>query len=605
MAKIGIAFSDYVSGERIKARKSGGKKSGDNFLYFFPIFTLLLIVSILALRLFYLQIIRSDYYKTLSEQNRTKTKIIAAPRGVILDRNGNPLVGNYPSFKFIENGKVNGSHDSFYASVKIIDKNEALNRLSKNENVILDTQREYLYKDVFAHVLGYTGQISPDEVNTKNYSDYDISDFVGKMGLEREYEKVLHGENGRELYEVDAAGNEKRFLGRMEPISGQTLKTTLDLNLQRWTAEALKGASKGAVIITDPRDGSILTLFSKPTFDPNLFTHRAIYKGEGQYPSLDSLLKDIDNQPFLDRAISGLYPPGSTFKLVTAVASLESEGINKNTKIVDTGILKVGAFSFGNWYFLQYGRTDGALDVVGAIKRSNDIFFYKAAEAAGINNIFNMAKAFGIGEKYGIDLPNETTGTVPNPAWKEKNIGEQWYLGDTYNLGIGQGFLLTTPLEVNTWTSVFANGGTLFKPHLVEGKSKILRQDFVKRENIELIRQGMAASCDTGGVAWPLFNFKIPEKNLSDKFKIDGHDFTEEVASGGAKFVKIKIGCKTGTAETGGKDTRPHAWITVFAPFYKPQLVITILSENSGEGSSVAGPIARDILKKYFENKKQ
>lgn len=590
--KVGIAFSDYISGEKIKVRKSNGRKSGNDFLYFFPIFTLLLIVAILILRLVYLQIIRSDYYKTLAEQNRTRTKIIAAPRGVILDRNGKPLVGNYPSFKFVENGKV-----------KIVDKNEALSRLSKNENVILDTQREYLYKDIFAHVLGYTGQISPDEVHTKNYADYDISDFVGKMGLEREYEKILHGENGRELYEVNAVGIEKRFLGRMEPIPGQSLKTTLDLNLQKWSAEALKGASKGAVIISDPRDGSVRALFSKPAFDPNLFTHRATYKGEGKYQSLDDLLKDIDNQPFLDRAISGLYPPGSTFKLVTAVASLESEAINKNTKVIDTGILKVGTFSFGNWYFLQYGRTDGALDVVGAIKRSNDIFFYKAAEAAGINNIFNMSKAFGIGDKYGIDLPNETTGTVPNPSWKEKNIGEQWYLGDTYNLGIGQGFLLTTPLEVNMWTNVFANGGTLFKPHLIKEKSKILRQDFVKRENIELVRKGMAESCDTGGVAWPLFNFKIPKKNLPTGRKIDGHDFIEEVASGGAKFVKVKIGCKTGTAETGGKDTKPHAWITVFAPFYKPELVITVLSENSGEGSSVAGPIAKQILTKYFENK--
>ncbi len=215
-----------------------------------------------------------------------------------------------------------------------------------------------------------------------------------------------------------------------------------------------------------------------------------------------------------------------------------------------------------------------------------------------------MSKAFGIGDKYGIDLPNETTGTVPNPAWKEKNIGEQWYLGDTYNLGIGQGFLLTTPLEVNMWTSVFANGGTLFQPHLIDGKKKILKQDFIKRENVELVRQGMAQSCDTGGVAWPLFDFKIPKKNLPPGRKIYGHDFTEEEASGGAKFVKIKIGCKTGTAETGGIDTKPHAWITVFAPFYKPELVITVLSENSGEGSSVAGPIAKQILTKYFENKK-
>lgn len=600
MPKIGPAFSDFVSGEKIQRRRSSTGSSGKEFLLIFPIFALFLIVSIVVLRLFYLQILRGNYYKTLAEQNRTRTKIIAAPRGVILDKKGRALVRNYPSFKLVVEGEAKKLQSTSLASVKIISKDDALERIAKNENVILDTQREYVYKDNFAHVLGYTGQISEEEAHQKNYSSYDISDFIGKMGLERQYERVLHGENGRELYEVDAAGKQIRFLGRMEPTPGESLKTTLDLDLQRWTVEALKGASKAAVIISDPRNGSILTLVSKPTFDPNLFTHGATYKGEGQYQTLTSLLTDLDNQPFLNRVISGLYPPGSTYKLVTAIAALESEGITRNTEIVDTGILKVGAFSFGNWYFLQYGKTDGVVDVVKAIKRSNDIFFYKAAEAAGIKNIFNMSKIFGIGDLYGIDIPGETTGTVPNPEWKEKNIGEQWYLGDTYNLGIGQGFLLTTPLEVNMWTSVFANGGTLFQPHIVDGESKILRQDFVKRENIELVREGMKQSCETGGVAFPFFDFKV--KN--PKLKIDGHDYIEQIASGGARFVRIKVGCKTGTAETGGEHTKPHAWITVFAPFYKPEVVVTVLSENSGEGSSIAGPIARDILRKYFENKK-
>ncbi len=593
MVKTGIAFSDYVSNEKIRRRKSNGRRGGEDLVRFFPVFVLLVIIAVLILRLIYLQIIQGYYYKVLAEDNRTKTKIIPAQRGVITDRNGKSLVRNYPSFKVIKDGKAT-----------IISKNEALSRMAKNEEVLTDTQREYIYKDLFAHVLGYTGQISSDEVNQREYSSYHISDFVGKMGLEKEYEEVLHGKNGRELYEVDASGVEKRFLGKEEPVSGETLKTTLDVSLQEAAADALAGASKAAVIVTDPNDGGILALYSKPTFDSNLFTHGKEYEGKGKYPKLSVLLSDLSNQPFLNRVISGLYPPGSTFKLVTAVAALEAHAINKDTKFVDNGILKVGAFSFGNWYFLQYGRTDGVIDVVGAIKRSNDIFFYKAAEAAGISNIFKMSKAFGIGDLYGIDIPGEVTGSIPNPSWKEKNIGEQWYLGDTYNLGIGQGYLLTTPLEVNMWTSVFASGGTLFEPHLIFGKGKILKQDFIKREYVELVREGMKQSCENGGVAWPFFNFKISKSKFSKKFKIDNHDFTEEVATGGAKFVRIKLGCKTGTAEVGGKETKSHAWITLFAPFYKPKIVVTVLVENSGEGSSVAGPIAKQIVSRYFESNK-
>jgi penicillin-binding protein 2 len=188
---------------------------------------------------------------------------------------------------------------------------------------------------------------------------------------------------------------------------------------------------------------------------------------------------------------------------------------------------------------------------------------------------------------------------VPSEDWKKKTLGEAWYLGDTFNLGIGQGYMLVTPLEVNAWTSALANGGILYQPHLLFGKKKILGENLAEKKYIDLVREGMRQSCDTGGVAWPLFGFRV-KYDPSSSIKFDGRDFVEE-ASGSAKYVRVSLGCKTGTAEVA-KDKNPHAWITVFAPFYNPTVAVTVLVENGGEGSSVAGPIAKKILEEYFES---
>ena len=587
--KIGIAFSDFVEEQTFSFSKRGSNYSSgsSNLFLVIPLFVLLAAFAILLIRLFYVGVVQGAYYKTLSEQNRTRAVIVAAPRGVIFDRNNKPLVRNAPVFEKVENGKAT-----------IISKDEALKTLNEGKNVTATIARDYLYKSIFAHVLGYTGQISDDEINKPDYKGYVISDFVGKMGIEKEYEKFLHGKNGIQLYEVNAAGKNIRFLGKLDEVPGVNLQTTLDVDTQKAAAKALEKVSKGAVVVSDPRDGGILALYSKPTFDANLFTHPKDYDAEGDYTNVESILTDSDNQPLLDRTIGGAYPPGSTFKLVTAAAALSTGAINKDTEYEDTGVLKVGEFSFGNWYFLQYGGKEGNVDVVKAIKRSNDIFFYHAADEAGVDTISNWAKRLGAGSLLGIDLPGEVQGTVPTEEWKQKTLGEQWYTGDTYNYGIGQGYLLTTPLQVNFWTTVFANGGTLYRPHILKNDVKKIRENIVKKDYIDLITKGMGESCDTGGVAWPLFNFKVQNPRL----KIDGMNYTEDASSSG-KMTRVKLGCKTGTAEIGGKETKPHAWITVFAPFYNPEVVVTVLVENGGEGSSVAGPIARDILKDYFEKK--
>lgn len=593
--KVGYAFSDFVTEEKFKNRHnrnshSWGFSSLIPFIFFIGVFVLLF------LRLFYLQILRADYYTRLSDENRVRTEIIKAPRGILFDRKGRPLVSNSPAFKVLVGTKV-----------KIIGKDEALDLISQGKPVENDITRDYLYHDMFAHVLGYVSQISEDETKMQDFEDYGISDFTGKMGLEKQYEKILHGTNGRELYEVDAMGKKIRKLGRQEPVPGENITTTLDIDIQKAAYEAFKNVDKGAVVVSDPKTGGILALYSKPTFDPNLFTHPSNYQSQGQYTQVGDILKDTKNQPLLDRAISGTYPPGSTYKLVSAIAALEEGTMKPDTIIEDTGQISVGGATFGNWYFLQYGKKEGPVNVVKAIARSNDIYFYRAAERTGIDVIHDWSEKFKLGEKLGIDLPHEETGLVPSKTWKKETLHEDWYTGDSFNLGIGQGYLLTTPLQINMMTNVFANDdGTLFKPHLVQGDTDEIRKNFISNKNRELVKQGMEGACSTGGTAYSFFNFAVKNKNL----KIDNRDYlpigseSAKLASNSADMVRVNVACKTGTAEIGGKDTKPHAWLTVFAPYNEPEIVVTVLVENGGEGSQIAGPIATEIVKKYFENKK-
>lgn len=585
--EAGIAFGDYITTENIKKRNWDYNFKERNPRNFFLVILFITLFFILFARLIFVQGINGFYYRYLSDSNRIKTVVVHAPRGIIFDRNNTPLTFNMPGFRESVNGKT-----------VLLTKDEALGVIAKgNKNLEVDSLREYPFKDAFAHVLGYIGQISEDELKRPDFIGFNPGDLIGKVGLEEYYENLLKGEDGKQLYEVDATGKLVRKLGADDPIPGQNITTTLDKKLQLAAFDAMKDVKKGAVVVTNPK-GEVLALVSKPSFDPNLFTLGKDYKvsSSSSYKTLENLLSDAKNQPFLDRSISGAYPPGSTFKLVVAAAGLTNKIIDGNWQIEDTGILRVGAFSFSNWYYTGYGGTDGEVNVVKGIKRSNDIFFYKLAEKIGVDKVSKEAVKFGLDKRLGIDLQGEVSGTVPTREWKLKEIGEQWYLGDTYHYGIGQGFLLTTPLQVNAWTSVVANGGTLYKPFLLKKlQPQKISAGLLDTNSTELIRQGMIESCAQGGVAWPLFDFKV--KN--SKLQIDNKNIFP-VASMSADFRRIVVACKTGTAEVGTATTLPHAWITLFAPALNPEIVVTVLAENSGEGSSIAGPIAKKILEAWF-----
>ena len=593
--KVGHAFADHIKSEKIVRRHySDGEHMDRGMRSRILLLFFLLAFGLLFFRLTSLQLSQGKYYRTLSDSNRIRTKTIYAPRGVIFDRNGVPLVFNKPGYREIKHDKTS-----------LLYQETALSRLALGaKNIEIDSLREYPYKDTFSHVLGFVGQISKEELSSQDFKDYHLTDWIGKTGIERQYEDVLSGVNGKQLIEVDAMGKIVRTLGQTDPIPGRDITLTIDSKLQNAVFAAMHDVKKGAVVVAAPK-GEILAMVSKPTFDPNLFTLDATYKASASgYRDVTDILTDSGNQPMMNRAIAGVYPPGSTFKIITAAAGLENNVIDRHFIIKDTGVIKIGEYSFSNWFFTQYGRTDGDVDVVKAISRSNDIFFYKLAEMVNVDRLSQTAGKFGIGRKLSIPLDGEQEGVLPTKDWKKKTVGEQWYLGDTFIYGIGQGYLLTTPLQVNAFTQVIANSGTLYQPKIIKNEQdKALNKDITQKETIDLIREGMMQACSPGGVAYPLFEFRVKNSAL----KIDGRNILADpsATTSGAlqNSRRVTVACKTGTAQHGGEKTLPHAWITLFAPAYNPEIVVTVLAESSGEGSSVAAPIAKKILEAWFTGK--
>ncbi len=559
--KLGKAFSDSLIIEEKTATRFGRPKARVWWLGAGRalIFATVLVISLFVLgwRLFTLTVIRGHEFRVLAEGNRTRELIRHAPRGRILDRTGKLLADNTPTGEFTYT-------------------------------------RVYPAGGAASHVVGYTGEVTASELGDDYYKlrGYRPGDRIGRMGAEAVYEERLRGRDGRELVEVDANGTPTRTLGRVEEVPGEDVTLAIDRGLAQAAAAAFPADEKGAVVVASPLTGEILAVTSSPGFDANIFSTTL------PQDTYDALFEDPD-LPMFNRAIGGTYPPGSTFKLVTALSALSERAITQTTLVEDIGELVIGPFRFPNWYFTQYGKTEGLVDVVKAIQRSNDIFFYKTGEAIGITKLAAWAKRVGIGAPLGIEIPGEAGGLMPDPAWKAKRFdtpadrearNDQWYLGDTYHVAIGQGYLLTTPLQVNNWTNVVANGGKLCRP-TIEKISNIKYQisnckDLeIKKETIELVVEGMKRACEPGGTGWPLFNFQITYNDYNGYNKYNRY---------------IPIACKTGTAEFGDPQERTHAWFTAFAPIEEPEISVTVLVEGAGEGSDQAAPIAKKILEEWF-----
>lgn len=578
--KLGDGFSDFLSIERKNfLRGNFQEKSNLRRLYVF-LFCCLVAFIILGARLYYLTVVKGSYFRTLSSKNRLREVRIEAPRGVIYDRNGNILARNVPINKKCEE-KNGQKYCSLVSSDKAIElEAKGLN----NSQIITSLGREYPVASISAHAVGYMREVNENDL--KKYTNYLPGDWFGATGAEKAFESRLKGIDGKRLIEVDAIENEVRELTKIEPTSGENIYLSIDKNLQNISA-ALLGGSKGVIIVSNPKNGEILALYSNPSYDPNVFV--SYDKGN----EIENLMND-QNQPLFNRAISGTYPPGSTFKIVTATAGLESGEIKADTLIEDTGIIRIGEFSFSNWYFSQYGKTEGEINIVKAIARSNDVFFYKLGEMVGEDELVNWSKKYKLGSQLGIELPGEESGNIH----RERKL----YLGDLYHLAIGQGDLLVTPLQVNSWSSIIANNGKFCKPtieRLKDSKTQRLKENCenlgISEKTINLIKEGMKEACSEGGTGWPLFQFRI--KNL--ELRIDGKNFTKTEKG----ETLIPVACKTGTAEYGDPQNKTHAWMTAFAPVEDPEVAVTVLIEGGGEGSSVAGPLVKEILTEYFIGK--
>ncbi len=486
-------------------------------------FILLAATALLIGRLATLQIFEWRYYRQIADENRIKLDKIPADRGIFYDRNGEILVRNNPD------------------------------------------GREYIFGEAMSQLLGFVGEASETELDK-----WQLKDIVGKMGLEQQYDERLRGKDGSELFEKDTLGQKIREIGRREPSSGENLTLTVDSGLQREAYKILK-QRRGAVVASDPTSGEILALVSSPGFKPD---------------KLEKYLTDKD-LPFLNRAVSGEYPPGSVFKIITAAAALEEGRVSEQTLIEDTGVIKVGDYSYSNWYFTQYGRKEGKINLTRALARSNDIFFYKLGEELGMAALADWAKYFGAGAKTKIDLPGEASGLMPDPAWKKIFLGESWYLGDTYIAAIGQGNILMTPLQVNQMTGIIAGNGKNCRPHLVKpeilnpkSETEWCQKLDIQESTIKLIKEGMKQVAETGGTAWPFFDFMV-------------------------KGQKVSVAGKTGTAEFGSDlksaQAKTHAWFTGFVPAEEPKIVVTVLLEAAGEGSYQAAPVAKELLQYWLE----
>lgn len=506
---------------------------------------------VISARLFELTVIKGNYFRGLAEGNRIRKVSITAPRGQILARGGEVLVGN----KEVKRAIVFNKDEGFTKS----DNLEGV----KAEDIITEYVRDYPFGEKLAHVSGYLGEVSESEVGKINPACSEKGpraggSLVGRSGLEEDYECVLGGIDGEELVEVNNAGRKVRVLGEKMPIPGRDIKTSIDINLQVTISEIMNG-TKGAVVVTDSK-GEVLALFSSPTFDPNAFI------GGNQKEKVATYLTDSD-LPLFNRVIGGEYHPGSTFKPLVAIAALSEGKITKDFLYQDPGVISVAGFNYTNWYFNQYGRTEGQINITRAIARSTDTFFYKLGEFLGIQKLADWAKDFGFGKKTGIDLPGEVNGLMPDPAWKEKVKGERWFLGNTYHASIGQGDVTANVLQINRLAEVVANGGKLCSPKIAAAaECKNLN---LKKEILETVKEGMVEVCSPGGTGFTFFDFEP------------------------------RVACKTGTAETN-LDGKTHAWFTVFAPTEHPEIVATVLVEGGGEGSSVAGPLARKIFDYYF-----
>lgn len=576
----------------------------------------LVLFAVLLGRMVYLQLWRGDYYAKQSDGNRLRQSRILAPRGIIYDSEGKELVNNLPGYAVVLqkqssykpetlqrlsnllqmpveeiNAKIKAS-ENFYEPImlknnldqQMVTKIEEQRRYMPEVMLSVQPIRNYPYHELAVHALGYVGEVSSYEIEQGLFKNISQGSLVGKGGLEKSYDKYLRGEDGAFMEEVDVAGNVVKHYDSVQPVPGKNLKLTIDYELQKeletFTDKHLAflrssgiapGARAAAVVAIDPRNGAVRAMVSRPVYDPNWFVHGISSK------NWNSINND-PNYPMNNKVISGEYPPGSTFKIVTGSAAFELKKVGLNEPIFDGGFHPMVP-TMGN----AGGEVLGWLTFIKALAMSDNVYFYELGYRVGIDNIEKYAHIFGFGERTSIDLEGESKGLVASKKVKREIWDEDWRLGDTFNAAIGQGFNLTTPIQLSVMLSIVANGGTKYQPYLVDS---IINSDGslfekpkraegkhidVSQQTIDYIRMGMSATTQEGGTASYFAGLPKP------------------------------IAGKTGTAENShGRD---HGLFVAYGPVDDPELVVVCIVEQGGFGSVAAGPIVYKAFEEFFQEK--
>ncbi len=557
------------------------------------------LLGILALRLWQIQIVQGDYFLRLSEENRLRVTSITAPRGLVVDARGRPIVVNRPAFTVaLLRMELRRPAQEIPVVARLLgmDPAEVAEKLAQAQGrpfepvrlrrdvpkaviaaieesrmdlpgvlVEVEPVREYPYHDLAAHLLGYLGEVSDRDLRVLHLPATESGELIGKDGVERTYDRYLRGRNGEIQAEVDALGRPFRTLGTVPAVAGDTVVLGLDLDVQR-AAEAGLGDRLGAVVAMDPRTGAVVAFVSHPAFDPNLFS-AGIKAG-----AWNGLLKD-PRQPLIDRALQGGYPTGSVFKIVTASAALELGLVNPQSRFYCPGFYNLGGHIFHDH------EAHGNLNFLDAIAESCNVVFWTVSRPVGPVHLAEFARMYGLGQVTGMDLPQESPGVMPDPAWKERMYHQPWYAGDTLNTAVGQGYVLGTPLQVARMLAAIANGGTLVTPHAV---TEIRSPDGHVRARIE--------PPPTGRLRLSAQTLAVLQTGLA-----------AVVSRGTAASIQmpgLAVAGKTGTAESS--HGKPFAWFAGYAPADDPRLVVVAMVENAGFGAEFAAPIVQRVLQVAF-----
>ena len=585
---------------------------------------------LLLIRFVDLQIFDHQKYQTKSENNRIHVQPISPLRGLISDRNGELLAGNLTVYNLavISERAVSLNETIFdlrkYVSISDIDLEEFKNRLKEKQRpfepipikfglsekeiavlaanrhrfrgieITTDLARFYPYGPLFAHAVGSVRRITKGDLKSLERKNYSGTRYVGKVGVEKRYETKLHGKIGFQRVETDAHGRVRKVIDRTPSRFGSNITLYLDVNLQAASVRAL-GQKKGAVVAIDPSNGGVLALVSKPAYDPNSFIN-------GMSTDQFDLLTDASDSPFFNRAINGQYAPGSIFKPIVGLAGLANNVINWNETIEDKGEFRLPNQDrlYRDWSWTKdHSGGQGVVNLRRAIYRSSNVYFYTLANKLQIQRLRDFSEKFGIGQNRSFDIQDASAGLLPDPQWKRKTKGLPWYPGDTVNMGIGQGDILVTPLQMAVVASVLANRGRIVKPRMLvpEGPSilgsvEALSIEGLTTEDWEEMVASMEDVIHLGnqgfrgnGTAWAYI----------------GRDISYRMAgkSGTAQIVEIRQGEEYSEEELD-ESQKNHAWFIAFAPVVKPKIAIAVLVENGGGGSSVAGPVARKIIDAYL-----